>query len=201
MFEECIKESKPNPDFADTDEYQVSVTLRGEIQDPQFLRFLEEMGREKLSSFATQDFLVPDLVHREQPVTGELTSRLSALVERGVIETVGRGRGARYILSRRLYGFLGKRGVYTRKRGLDRETNKELLLKHIRENRKEGSQLRELMQVLPALSRDQVQRLLRELKAVGRIHNVGRTRAGRWYPGPAPEEIASKDETCSEKTQ
>ena len=54
---------------------------------------------------------------------------------------------------------------------------------------------------LRVLSRDRVQSLLRELKAEGRIHNVGRTRAGRWYPGTAPEETASKDEPCSEKTQ
>ena len=54
---------------------------------------------------------------------------------------------------------------------------------------------------LRVLSRNQVQSLLRELKAEGRIHNIGRTRARRWYLGPAPEEIASKDETCSEKTQ
>ena len=67
--------------------------------------------------------------------------------------------------------------------GLDRETNKELLLKHIRDNRKEGSQLRELRQVLPALSRDQVQSLLRGLKSEGRIYKVGATRAARWYPG------------------
>jgi ATP-dependent DNA helicase RecG len=44
MFEECIKESKPQPNFAGTDDYQVSVTLRGEVQDARFLRFLERVG-------------------------------------------------------------------------------------------------------------------------------------------------------------
>ncbi len=42
MFEECIKESKPVPDFNDTDDYQVSLTLRGDVQDPLFLQFLPE---------------------------------------------------------------------------------------------------------------------------------------------------------------
>jgi len=192
MFEECIKESKPRPDFTDTDDYQVSVAFRGDIQDLQFLRFLEHIGRERVSSFTTQDFLVLDLVHREQSVPEELRSRLPALVEQGVIEAVGRGRGTRYMLSRRLYDFLGKTGAYTRKRGLDRETNKALLLKHIRDNRREGSRLRELVQVLPALSRNQVQTLVRELKAEERIYSVGRTKAARWYPVPARNGIALK---------
>jgi ATP-dependent DNA helicase RecG len=92
------------------------------------------------------------------------------------------------MLSRRLYGFLGQRGVYTRKRGLDRETNKALLLKHIEDNREEGSKPEELMQVLPALSRSQVQKLLRELKDEGRAHYVGRTNQVRWFPGPLAED-------------
>ena len=178
MFEESIREGKGAPDFSGTDDNQVAVTLQGEIPDPQFLRFLEQIERERLAAFTTGDFLTLDLVHREQPVAEELRSRLPGLVEQGIIEPTGRGR---YILSQRFYGFLGKKGVYTLKRGLDRETNKALLLKHIQDNHKEGSRLQELRQVLPALSRDQVQKLLRELKEEGRIHNRGQTKAARWY--------------------
>lgn len=183
MFEESIKESKPIPAFTDTDEYQVSVTLCGEIQDPQFLRFLEQIGRERLAAFTTQDFLVLDLIHREQSVPEALRSRLPALAEQGVIEIIGRGKNARYILSRGFHSFLGKKGVYTRKKGLDRETNKALLLKHIQDNQIEGSRLNELVQVLPALSSDQVQGLLRALRLEGRIHKIGHTKGTRWYPG------------------
>ncbi|MGO9056246.1 MAG: ATP-binding protein [Candidatus Binataceae bacterium] len=191
MFEECIRESKPKPDFFGTDEHQVSVTLRGEVQDPRFLRFLEQVGRERLSSFTTQDLLVLDLVHYDQPIPAPLHPRMTLLVDDGVIERVGRGRGTRYILSRKFYGFLGKKGVYTRKRGLDRETNKALLLKHIEDNQQEGSQLGDLMQVLPSLTRYQVQTLLRELKAEGRIASAGTRRAGRWFPASSLAEIES----------
>ncbi len=192
MFEESLKEGKPKPDFADTDAYQVSVALRGEIQDVQFLRFMEQVGQERLSSFTTEDFLVLDLIHGEQPVGDSLKSRLPGLVEKGVIEMIGRGRGTRYILSRRFYAFIGKKGVYTRKRGLDREANKTLLLKHIADHQSEGSQLPELLQVLPALSRHQVQRLLRELKENGKIVIRDRTKAARWYPAYANNGIAAK---------
>jgi ATP-dependent DNA helicase RecG len=183
IFEECIRESKPQPDFRESDAYQVALTLRGEIQDPQFLRFLEQVGQERLAAFITQDFLLLDLVHREQPIPDLLRDRLPFLVDQGLIERIGRGRGARYMLSRALYAFLGQGGVYTRQRGLDRETNKALLLKHIQDNAQEGSQLAELIQVLPALSSDQVQWLLRALQADGYVHKVGHTKGARWYPG------------------
>lgn len=181
MFEEAIKESKPRPDFSGTDDFQVSVTLRGEVQDPQFLRFLEKIGQKTLASFTTEDLLLVDLVHREQPIPPEARGRLPRLAELGVLERVRRGQ---YILSRQLYSFLGKKGVYTRKRGLDRETNKAFLMKHIDSCREEGCQLNELHQVLPHLSRRQVQLLLQDLRARGRAHPRGRTHAARWHPGP-----------------
>ncbi len=182
IFRECIQQSKPLPDFSHTDAHTVWLTLHGDIQDPEFLRFLEEIGQEQVALFGLEDLMLVDLVHREQPVTDDLKPRIEHLLERGIIERMGRGRGSRLLLSRRFYRRVGKAGVYTRKRGLDRQTNKELLLKHIQDNRKEGSPLRELKQVLPALSYIQVQKLLQEMKTNGQIHKVGNTKAARWYP-------------------
>jgi len=194
IFRECIRQSKPLPDFSHTDAHFVWLTLHGEIQDPEFLRFLEEIGQERTVTFSTDDFLVVDLVHREQPVPDHLKPRVAHLREQGSIERVGRGRGVRLLLSQRFYRHLGKAGVYTRKRGLDRETNKALLFRHIQDNQKEGSQLQELMQVLPSLSRNQVQKLLQDLKIEGRIHKLGSTKAARWYPGQSPSGIALERE-------
>ena len=193
IFRECIQQSKPLPDFSHTDAYSVWLTLHGEIQDPEFLRFLEEIGQEQVATFGLDDFLVVDLVHREQPVPDDLQSRVDHLLDQGIIERVGRGRGVRLMLSRQFYRYIGKAGTYTRKRGLDRETNKELLLKHIRDNRKEGSQLKELVQVLPSLSYVQVQKLLQELRIKGQIHKVGNTSAARWYPGGSTSGIMRKN--------
>jgi hypothetical protein len=78
--------------------------LHGQIQDPEFLRFLEEIGRERLAAFSIEDFLVLDLVHREQRVPAFLKPRLEPLMDQGIIERIGRGRGVRYLLSRRFYG-------------------------------------------------------------------------------------------------
>jgi len=194
IFEACVRESKPLPDFADTDAWQVSLILHGQVQDPQFVKFLERMGRETGASFDTHDFLLLDCIHREQPISAVLKQRVERLLDLGAIERVGRGGGISYLLSRRFYAAIGKRGEYTRRRGLDRNTNKALLVKHIVDNAEGGVPLGELRQVLPAKSRSQIQVLLRELVRDGQVHVQGATRAGRWFPGPTSTDCNSDGE-------
>jgi len=47
----------------------------------------------------------------------------------------------------------------------------------------------EFRQVLPALSRSQIQVLLRELRKEAAIRSVGLTKAARWYPGAGSGEL------------
>ncbi|MBU2600816.1 MAG: putative DNA binding domain-containing protein [Actinobacteria bacterium] len=182
IFETSIREGKGLPDFVHTDAWQVSLTLHGEIRDERFLRFLERVGQETQVSFDIHDLLLLDLIHREQVIPAYLDPRLPILREQGVIERVGRGRGTRHLLSRRFYQFLGQSGTYTRKRGLDRETNKKLLLRHIEESVPAGTRMAELLQVLPGLGRNQVFGLLSELRDEGRVYVEGQRRWAQWLP-------------------
>jgi ATP-dependent DNA helicase RecG len=84
--------------------------------------------------------------------------------------------------------------VYTRKKGLDRDTNKALLLKHIKNNVVAGSRMEELLQVLPSHPRSQIQVHLRELVKVQVVHSVGATRGARWYPGPSRKDCNQNEE-------
>ncbi len=184
IFEACIKEGKPRPDFTNTDDNHFWITLHGVISNPEFIRFLEKVGSERLEGFSTYDLLAIDYIFHEQKVPDDLKDSLPKLLGSGVIERVGSGRGTRYILARQFYGFLKSKGAYTRRRGLGKERNKHLLLKHIEDNRETGATMEEFLQVLQGHSRDQVKTLLRELREEGRAHVVGRTRGARWYPGP-----------------
>jgi len=178
MFELCARESKQPPDYSGTDDYEVFLTLYGKVQDPRFLTFLEKIGRDRQVSFEATDFITLDLINREQKLPLWAKERVPLLLKSGAVERIGR----KPILSGKFYEFVDKKGAYTRKKGLDRETNKALLLKHIVRNRDSGSRLKELMQVLPALSKDQVQKLVAELKKEGKIHKIGATKAALWYP-------------------
>lgn len=183
IYETCIKESKPEPDFEGTDENHVWLTLHGIVRNPEFLHFLEKLGVERLEKFSTADFLVVEQVSRGEKVSERFKVTLSYLIETGVVEKIGSGRGSRYILSRKFYKHLGKTGTYTRKHGLDRNTNKALLLKHIEDNAEGGSRMEDFRQVLPNHSRGQIQGLLYELRDEGSIHVHGKTRGARWHPG------------------
>jgi len=187
MFEESIRQGKLVPGFTGSDQYQVVLTLHGQVQDPRFVRFLEQVGRETQASFDVHDFVLLDHIHREEPIPAGLQSRLRRLADLGVVETIGRGRGTRYLLARRFYSAGGERGLYTRRRGLDREQNKALLFQHLQDAFPDGCAMAELQQVLPALGRRAIQVLLDELRGEGRIRVEGKTRGARWFAVKKPE--------------
>lgn len=184
IFERAIRYSKPLPDFTGTDKHEVRLTLKGQIGNPAFLKFLEKLGEETLASFSTYDFLALDHIHRDQPLDEALKVRLPHLIDVGAVESSGKGK---YFLSRRLYETIGAKGVYTRKRGLDRNTNKALLLKHMELNNAQGSKMEEFLQVLPSLKRSEIQSLLRSMVKEEAVHKTGKTRGAAWFIGPATD--------------
>lgn len=193
IYEQAILHSKPLPDFTGTSAHEVRLALHGTITNPAFVRFLEKLGPERLAVFTTADLLVLDHLQHGRAVPPALRGRLPGLIEAGIVETVGRGGGTRHLLSKGFYEELGQKGTYTRKRGLDRETNKALLLKHIRDNEETGSPLAELQQVLPNLSESLVQRLLGELRDEGKVSLRGHRRWAKWFPIPEPAKAQNDD--------
>jgi len=180
IMEACILESKPRPAFDGTDDYQVWLTLEGEVQDPRFLRLLEAVGQEQVRSFDTDHLLVLDLAYRQQPIPADLRPSVLPLVEAGILERAGR----RVIPSHRLMTALGEKGGYTRIKGLQRPAQRELILQHLRES-KEGARFEDLEQVLPGQASRSVKSILQALKGEGLIHLQGKTKGARWFPGPS----------------
>jgi ATP-dependent DNA helicase RecG len=177
IFKSTIADGKLPPDFTGTDEHNVVLTLHGAVQDPRFVHYLDRVGQETLAAFSTADFVALDHVRRGEPMPELAKPRVPQLVDLGVVERVGK----KLILSKNLYAFLGERGTYTRKKGLDRETQKALLLQHLRDVASDGAALEEMTQVLgPTVPARSVQRLLTQLRSEGRVELTGRTRGARW---------------------
>ena len=183
MLEECVRQSKPFPDYSRSDANQVWLTLHGDIQDEDFLRFMQRIEPAILDTFDPHDFLILGLLARNGKIPGALHPRLPRLIELGLLERVGRGKA---ILSHKLYKPAGKVAAAARKREQVRELNKAALLGYISEHRDKGSSLRDLMAVLPDFTRNQVQMFLKQLHDEDKAHPVGVTKAARWFPGPAP---------------
>ncbi len=180
IYESTIKEAKQLPDFTGTDDSLVRLTLNGLIIKRNMLSIIGSIGEEKVEDFSTDELLTINALYHDMPLSEKMKFTLPQLENMGIVEHAGRGK---YVLARRLYEAAGEAGVYTRKVGLDRETNKELILKHIRDNGDSGTPVRELQQVLPNLSKSEIHVLLRELKNCGKIYAVGNTLAARWYIG------------------
>ena len=178
IYELSVKEAKQLPDFTGTDENFVSITLNGVVLDTKMLSLINQIGNERMETLSTGDFLVINALYHEADVPQNLRPCIKRLAEFGIVEHIGRNK---YVLARGLYVAAGKTGVHTRMVGLDRDTNKELLLKHIHKNGDQGTPLKELKQVLPGHSRGQIQALLRELRAENRIYCNGNTSAAKWF--------------------
>lgn len=182
MFVESIREGKDRPEYSGTDADQVFLTIHGKVLDPKFIRFLESVGQETLSSFTIEDFLILDRAKRGETIERRFMSAARSLADKGVLEAVNGGRRGRFILSQRYYRLTGQKGVYTRRKGLDRKAAKLLLLQHIHDNADEGSKFEEFRDVLPSLSPGELKSLVQQLRTEGKIRCLGKTRAGRWFP-------------------
>lgn len=178
MYELSVQDAKPLPDFTGTDDYFVSLTLNGIIIHEEMIIIIKRISEQYAEHLSTLDFLIINALYNGHKLDDKMLARINHLVDMGIVEHIGRRK---YILAKSLYKAAGKAGVHTRLEGLDRETNKELLLKHIRDNNDTGANFTELQQVLPSQSRNKLQVLMRELKAEGRVMCKGKTSAARWF--------------------
>lgn len=178
IYELSIKEAKQLPDFSGTDADFVSITLHGLGIDTKMLSLINQIGNERLEAMSTLDFLTINALYHEEELTENMKVQIKRLVGMGIVEHAGRNK---YVLARGLYSAVGKSGIHTRIVGLDRDTNKELILKHIRKNGSKGTPFKEIQQVLPGHSRNQIQVLMRELRKENRIYCKGKTTGARWF--------------------
>lgn len=162
IFEKSISEGKARPDYSGSDDYKVQLILNGQVKDKQFIRFLEKTSEEKNKFFSIDELLILDDIREGNPISDSSKNLLENLKSLGVIEVHGRGKGSKYILSQKYYEYINQKGIYTRKRGLDNIERRELILKHLRQNKKATRD--EINQIFPNLTRDQVYNLLRRLK-------------------------------------
>jgi Predicted transcriptional regulator containing an HTH domain and an uncharacterized domain shared with the mammalian protein Schlafen len=186
MFEWIIAEGKGHPDFAGTDDFQVVLSLPGEVRDTGFKRFIETVTEEGSLDDDTksEDLLVLDLIRGGDPIPGTLAPRAPELRKKGLLESTGRGRATRYLLPKRYFEMRGERGAYTRRKGLTLAAEMELLHQHLVENSAAGSPISELEQVLGDRSRTYVTARMHDLKKANRAHLRGKLKQARWFPGP-----------------
>ena len=178
IFRKTIEESKPLPDYTKSDSYSVSLLLKSDIQDVHFLQFFDKVINEEQISFSIDDLLLLEQLRQNIQPAPQSHENLHRLIENGIVEVFSRGRGTKYILTKKFYTHVGQEGVYTRRRGLENIEKKELILKHLRTNGK--GTYNEFQQIFPSLTKFQIHSLLKSLKKAEKIKHVGSYKSGSW---------------------
>lgn len=107
----------------------------------------------------------------------EARAMLQQLVEAGLVDAHGIGRGRTYTLSAKVYRTEGKKSDYVRQAGFEALQQEQMVLKYIdTHGRIKRADVMELCRVSP----DQASKLLQRLKASGKIAQRGE-RKGAYY--------------------
>ena len=176
IFESTIREGKGLPDLSKSDSFTVQLRIPAQVKDKNFILFLEKVTNEKQILLSFEEIYELERIREQQPVREPKFK--NKFLQLRIVEKTGRTRGTKYLLSHQYYAREGKTGVYTRLVGLSRNQKKELILNHIRKNKK--GVMKDFQDVFPDLKRSDIHNLLQELKKTNKICYIGTRRSGYW---------------------
>ena len=177
IFSSTIREGKGIPDFNGSDDYSVRLNIPIQLKDKNFVMFLEKVTEEKQIHLSFEEMYELECIREQRDGPFSFKDKFLSL---GIIDQVGRTKGAKYILSHAYYRHAGKPGIHTRLAGLSREKRKELILSHIEKNKK--GYIKDILDIFPELNRVDITNMLQELRRAGKIEFAGSRRYGYWVP-------------------
>ena len=188
IFYEQLRGGRPAPSYERSTAISVTLVLPGGKSNLGFVRLLVEEGRQN-GPLRLQDLLLLNHLWLERRTTNldasaviqhppaETRRHLLRLVEMGLVETRGRGKGQSYLLSSATYRRLGLESQYVRQRGFEPLQQEQLVLQYVEAHgRITRREVAELCKIGPA----QATRLLRRLVQKRELEMHGQKR-GTWY--------------------
>lgn len=181
---------RPQPGYSRSTRAWVEARVAAGTADRELAAFAAAAARDN-NALNLQTLQVLHEVRAESRITsvraGELLhitpegarSVLNELVERGLLETRGEGRGRTYHLAAELYRHMGEPAAYVRTRGFDSIQQEHMVLTYVAEH---GSVGRAEAAELCRLSPDQASRLLRKMADAGTLRMTGARRTARYHP-------------------
>ena len=170
------------PDYSRSDSHSVVLSLSLAEADEAFIGLVLDEERRLGGKLPIDSLIILAMLREHRRVsTTQLAERLQkdasrvapsveSLVEAGLLQGHGVGRGRSYTMSPRLYRMLGKRIEYTRQADFDRLQHEQLVKNYIsQEGKVTRGEVAELCQLTP----DQAYKLLRRLVVAGVIEKQG----------------------------
>lgn len=140
IFEGSITFGRPWPDYSESTSQNVTLFIARAKADIPFIQMLMDEQKSIGHSLSINTLLILSALHGERKLSGkELAERthismqrmkplVEALIERGLVEEIGRGAHRMLMLSQKAYQKSGKTKEYTRQKGIDRVRFPEMIL-------------------------------------------------------------------------
>jgi ATP-dependent DNA helicase RecG len=184
IYEGMLRYGRPAPDYGLSSPYLVNLFMANVAADRGFLRMVVEQ-HDKLGEPLVEPLIILARLKDERRLNtcdlapslqkGEAQTRiiLEKLLETGLIEAHGTGRGRSYTLSSKVYQLSGQKAAYVRQAGFDAIQQEQMVLNYID---KHGSIKRADVADLCHLSLPQAYHLLKKLQGEGVITQEGKMR-------------------------
>lgn len=188
IFYEQVRNGRPAPSYERSTPTDVVLVLAGGKANLDFVRLVVEESQAG-RPLSLDELLVLNGLWQERRITTHQAARLiqksesearavlERLVEAGLIEGRGAGRGRAYHLSAATYRRLGEEAAYVRAKGFERPQMEHMILDYVRAH---GRITRHEVAELCKLSPDQAYRILKKLVEEGRLIQIG-TKKGAYY--------------------
>ncbi|MBR3631271.1 MAG: putative DNA binding domain-containing protein [Oscillospiraceae bacterium] len=186
IFEGSLLYGKPLPDYSESTSTNVKLFIPKSLPDANFTRLISEEHRTTGESLPINSLLILNALKRNRRATvSELAdfthitvekARITAerLVESGLIEASGNGKGRYYTLSAKLYQTDKNMTGYVRQKGIDKVRHPEMVMQFARENG--GTVTRGDVMELLRLSKSQAYNLLKKMVEDGKLVAEGSRR-------------------------
>lgn len=185
IYEGMLRYGRPAPDYSMSDSYSVVLLMSRADADTSFLEMILLYEERTGVPMPIDSLIILSRLRQERRLTTtdlaesiqkpETSTRatLEKLVEAGLIEAQGTGRGRSYMLSAKVYKKIGQKAAYIRQAGFDPIQQEQMVLTYID---KHGSIKRAEVMELCRLSGPQAYHLLNRLQQQGKIRKKGKKR-------------------------
>lgn len=177
-----LRNGRIPPDYSTSTVAGVNVILPGGPADLKFVELLVTEENRRQRTFSVSELLILAHLWRERQVEpqaitkliqhGETQARtvLESLVESGLVEARGSGKGRSYILSAGVYRELGQAVSYVHAKGFESEQMEQMILQYVKAH---GKVTRQEAMELCRINENQAAYILKKLVKSGDLQLVG----------------------------
>jgi ATP-dependent DNA helicase RecG len=177
-----LRYGRPAPDYGMSDAHTVTVHMSSTEADLEFLKMILQREDQIGGALSIDSLIILSRLREERRLTTAdlavfvqkpetaVHANLEKLVEAGLVEAHGSGRGRLYTLSAKVYRHTGQKAAYVRQTGFDRIQQEQMVLSFID---KHGAIVRAEVADLCRIGPFQATRLLKKMTAGGLIRSKG----------------------------